>query len=316
MLNLGAITSLSGFMMSDVLWLRSLSVVGSCCGITYNLTRVPRQLNAVAWGIVFASVNVIQIIRLLYERREVKFSIEEGQLYYRQFAEFGVEPRLFSDLMKTAKWRSYREGETIVPNGKPLHSVIIIFRGTAAATDPTTGRQLYTYSGSENGCIIGATTLVDPSILGRNYPNQIVAKEPVRLVEFNVKKLHAFLKSKAGGSAEAAMLHMAYVDLIGALRRHRRGKVKGKGPEHERSQEELGDALDELKSMLVTACAQGVVPPKSRKSIREFMEKHNLTQSQLVAFLPAVGWTEMEWLDGARHSQLVLKEKDKDKDVS
>ena len=89
MLNLGAITSLSGFLMTDVLWLRSLSVVGSFCGITYNLTRVPKQYNAVAWGLVFASVNTVQIIRLLQERREVKFSVEEGQLFYRHFAPFG-----------------------------------------------------------------------------------------------------------------------------------------------------------------------------------------------------------------------------------
>ena len=38
-MNFGAIASLTGFMMTDVMYLRSLSVVGSACGITYNLTR-------------------------------------------------------------------------------------------------------------------------------------------------------------------------------------------------------------------------------------------------------------------------------------
>ena len=33
-MNVGAILSLSGFMMTDVLYLRMLSVCGSCCGMT------------------------------------------------------------------------------------------------------------------------------------------------------------------------------------------------------------------------------------------------------------------------------------------
>ena len=48
-MNVGAIVSLSGFCMSDVLLLRCMSIFGSTCGIIYNFTRVPRQMNAVAW---------------------------------------------------------------------------------------------------------------------------------------------------------------------------------------------------------------------------------------------------------------------------
>ncbi len=38
-MNVGAISGLVGFMMSDVLHLRLLSITGSLCGITYNITR-------------------------------------------------------------------------------------------------------------------------------------------------------------------------------------------------------------------------------------------------------------------------------------
>ena len=60
-MNLGAVSSLSGFMMSDVLYLRGLSVFGSLCGITYNATRQPAQWNGVAWGCVFISTNLYMI---------------------------------------------------------------------------------------------------------------------------------------------------------------------------------------------------------------------------------------------------------------
>ena len=68
-MNIGAIASLSGFMMSDIMHLRILSVVGSGCGITYNLTRKPPQINAVLWGLVFASVNIYQLYHRIWNAK-------------------------------------------------------------------------------------------------------------------------------------------------------------------------------------------------------------------------------------------------------
>ena len=81
-MNLGAVSSLSGFMMSDVLYLRCLSVFGSLCGITYNATRQPAQWNGVAWGCVFISTNLYMIYNLLLERAEIKFSVDEGASWW------------------------------------------------------------------------------------------------------------------------------------------------------------------------------------------------------------------------------------------
>lgn len=39
LMNVGAVTSLAGFMMSDVLQLRMLNVTGTLCGMAYNCTR-------------------------------------------------------------------------------------------------------------------------------------------------------------------------------------------------------------------------------------------------------------------------------------
>jgi hypothetical protein len=62
-MNCGAVLSLSAFMMHDVLILRLLSMCGTCCGMAFNFTRQPRQINAVAWGMVFISVNALQVRR-------------------------------------------------------------------------------------------------------------------------------------------------------------------------------------------------------------------------------------------------------------
>jgi hypothetical protein len=39
LMNVGAVASLSGFCMTDVLSLRMLNICGSLCGMAYNLTR-------------------------------------------------------------------------------------------------------------------------------------------------------------------------------------------------------------------------------------------------------------------------------------
>ena len=284
MMNFGAVTSLSGFMMTDVLALRSLSIVGSLSGVIYNITRVPKQLNAVAWGGVFISVNLVQIVRLLIERRDVKFSVEQGELYYRVFAPYGVEPKLFLRLMKDAEWKTYGKGETLVSPGKPLNRVHLLVQGTATSSSQE-NQKLYTYSATDNGSIIGATAVVDPSILGNNYPNSIRANGKVRAVSFDTEKLRQFLQNN-DATAEAAFLHLMYVDLIGALRRDRK----------------IGAALKGLKEMLTKTCSTHMISPKERREIREFVENHHITEEQFRALLESVGWSEQEWKDGAQHS--------------
>lgn len=130
-MNLGAVSSLSGFMMSDVLYLRCLSVFGSLCGITYNATRQPAQWNGVAWGCVFISTNLYMIYNLLLERAEIKFSVDELRLYQTHFEAYGVTPGQFHRLMKLANWERLEPGATVVAVGDALDRVIYVHRGRA-----------------------------------------------------------------------------------------------------------------------------------------------------------------------------------------
>ena len=80
-MNVGAIASLSGFMMSDVMHLRALSILGSACGMCYNFTRKPRQINALLWGLVFASVNVYHLYWLYQERSDITLMFSADGIY-------------------------------------------------------------------------------------------------------------------------------------------------------------------------------------------------------------------------------------------
>jgi len=301
MMNFGAITSLSGFMMTDVIYLRALSMVGSACGVTYNITRVPKQLNAVTWGLVFIAVNAVQIVRLLLEREDIHFSVEEADLFHKNFKPFGVEPKVFKKLMESlGGWKWCKPGEIIVPDGKPLNSVIILVSGKATAHH-VNGKALYSYSSTENGKIVGATGLFDNTILGRAYPNAVIADEPTRILAFNTKELANFFESN-NNCVKAAILHMVYIDLIGSLRRHRDVGEQEKG---------MGMALHHLKISLQQACADGIIHSKERRLIRKLVEKYGIDESQFNALLGStdIGWTKEEWKDGAKQSILDNEEK-------
>ena len=172
-MNLGAVSGLCGFMMSDVLYLRMLSICGSLCGITYNITRTPRQINACLWGAVFISTNAFMIVQLIRERNQEgpQFTFNELELWQRHFSDHGVDHKTFKRLMDHAKWETKRLGDVIVPAGKPLERVILIHDGLATAFKEGVGKhglrwakKMYEYEGrGRNGCIIGGTALVDPN---------------------------------------------------------------------------------------------------------------------------------------------------------
>ena len=301
MMNFGAITSLTGFVCTDVLYLRSLSILGSACGIVYNMTRVPKQINAVLWGLVFICVNLGRIVQLLDEQKDIQFTVEEADCYHRLFRPHGVEPYVFKKLLKRAKWKTVNPGRHLIRCGKPLNHVHILVRGTATAYDGKTDQRLYNYSSEDNGCIIGATAVVDPGIIGREYPNNIVAEDNVRVLSFQTHSLIDFFSQENMSDVEAAMLHMMYVDLIQSLRRQR--KESGSLKRRESVGEGMGRALSDLKAMLSTALAGGTVEARKRREIREYMEKYRITNAQLKALLRSkeVGrWTWEEWKDGAK----------------
>ena len=320
MMNFGAITSLTGFMMTDVLKLRTLSIVGSLCGVVYNITRTPRQLNAVAWGGVFISVNVIQIIRLLMERQEIKFTVDEANLYYRRFEPHGVTPIQFQKLMsKFGKWKKYKSGEVLVKDGKALENVIILADGKATAIEPSSsspssGISLFSYSSTEdNGQIIGATGLVDSTIIGKPYPHRIVADQNSLAVIFPTKKLQQFLKED-NPSLNAAILHMMYVDFQRSVN-HRRPSIEGSNgnngddDENDNTTTKAELALHELKLLLRMACATGTVHDKERSIIHNYRKQNpNISQEQFVDLLQSneVGnWTIEDWKNGTKETTVM-----------
>ena len=136
-----------------------------------------------------------------------------------------------------------------------LNRVHLLIQRSVTCTSSTKG-DLYEYSAQDNGAIIGATAVVDPSIVGRACPNTIRANDAVRTVSFDTTKLRTFLKENAP-NIEAALLILMYVDLIGGLRRDRK----------------IAATLDRVKELLLAKCRKQSVTPAEKRVIQDLCEK-------------------------------------------
>ena len=68
---------LSSFLMRNILVLRLLSITGGVFFATYFLSQNPPMTAPVKWNILFAIVNLTQIVRFLRANRKVPLCVEE-----------------------------------------------------------------------------------------------------------------------------------------------------------------------------------------------------------------------------------------------
>ena len=330
-MNIGAISGLVGFMMSDVLHLRLLSITGSLCGITYNITRNPRQINACLWGGLFATVNAYMTYKLLQERNaaEPQFNVHEMELWQRHFKEYGVKAKVFKKMVSEADWHTYRKGEVIVPFNIPLDRVHIIHDGQATVfKEGTEGElkyrtEIYKLVGrGRNGCIVGGTALVEPKTAKHPYPLTVEAEtDATVVVSWDRNNLKQLMRKES--TLEAAFIHTMYVDLISGLRRSRRwtdddvavdrdvveeAEVEEEGDynshrravgveERRKVRQTMGKYRIMLKEAINTREANRLDPRKKRAA-RMFAKKNKLTLAQHVHTLHSLGWNKHQWEDG------------------
>jgi len=300
--------SLSGFMMSDVMHLRFLSICGSMCGITYNVTRKPPQYNACYWGLVFVSVNIYHLYYLYLERNEdMTFNPEEMLLYSCQFKQWGVEPWQFKKLVRLdgCRFRKYKRGDIIINADKKLNDVLMVVRGEVGAESPDSPplarKPMYTYRGDgHNGCVIGGTALVDANVRNKKYPNRLVCEaDDTIVVKWDTNELSLVMEKDK--EVESAVLHSLYTELIQGLRRDRQNR------KDEDSADRMYDKLMEFERLIDgaiknAAIENGVVTlnSKDKREVREYARKNGVTLAQRESLVWKHKWTMDEWDDGAK----------------
>jgi CRP-like cAMP-binding protein len=169
-LNFGSLCTLTGFTRSDVLELRAFSMTGSVSSVIYFLSMQPLRWAPIAWSSLFATVNAVNIYKILYERNaNVVLSPHEQDIFVEHFMPHGVTPKQFEKICSRAKTITYKQGQLIVKQGDPLKHVYLVVEGKTRAN--YMGRRLTAVSsapghrekkiGGDSGAWIGEMTFLE-----------------------------------------------------------------------------------------------------------------------------------------------------------
>ena len=116
------------FLVKDILYLRILSILASLFSVLYNFyIPVEPMWLAINWNIIFVLVNIYHIAVIIYEKRPVKMSSKEKELYETMFR--GLSPVEFLKITKVAEWKEYKSPLPIITQGKPVKDLILIYNG-------------------------------------------------------------------------------------------------------------------------------------------------------------------------------------------
>jgi len=116
------------FLVKDILYLRILSILASLFSVLYNFyIPVEPMWLAINWNIIFVLVNIYHIAVIIYEKRPVKMSPKEKELYETMFR--GLSPVEFLKITKIARWKKFKSPLPIIQQGKPVNDLILIYNG-------------------------------------------------------------------------------------------------------------------------------------------------------------------------------------------
>lgn len=128
--HLSYLLNATALLMRDILLLRLVAIVAASCNLAFAwFNGVEPNWITVFWQAVFISINLVWSARLIYERKGLRFTEAEQELYETVFRNFA--PGEFLKLMRLAKWRTAEPGEMLTQAGQPVDEVMLIYNGAA-----------------------------------------------------------------------------------------------------------------------------------------------------------------------------------------
>ena len=173
---------LVSYVMRDILWLRIFTVIAAACLILYFYFLPEPLLTSVYWNILFITLNVYWIARLVLERRPVQLTADEKQLCELVFRL--VSPREMISLLKIGTWETAEANECLVPGGSKLDKLMLIQSGQACLIVDGVKTQII-----NPGQFMGSISFITDEIA----PADFVALEPMRYLRWDKSSLKRYL---------------------------------------------------------------------------------------------------------------------------
>lgn len=182
LIDLSSLLTVASFSVRAILPLRALAVASQVFAIPYFIFQATPLWTPVGWTVLFLAINLYHIMRILLERRPVRFTADERQLYELTFQNF--EPRDFRELLKLGKWKTAERGDNLLTRGQSIVEFVVPISGTVSASLDKKG-----VSQLQPGELIGAGI----ALTGQASPFNADFTEDARYMSWSVTDVHQFL---------------------------------------------------------------------------------------------------------------------------
>lgn len=119
------------YLVRDMLWLRTIAVCSSMLMITFNLIAYKFPIwGIVAWNVFFISINIYNLVKLIRERANIRFTEDEQWLFDTVFPH--LAPHQFRKLSEIADWERLPEGAELATENAPMRAMFFIRDGRLA----------------------------------------------------------------------------------------------------------------------------------------------------------------------------------------
>lgn len=129
LINTANVLYLFSYMVRDILWLRTLTVIAALCLMPYFYFQSVPLMTPIYWNIGFTILNIFWIVLLLLERRPIRLSQKEERLCELVFRT--MTPREMMRILELATWKMANVDECFVDHGSKLDELIVIYSGKA-----------------------------------------------------------------------------------------------------------------------------------------------------------------------------------------
>lgn len=113
------------FLVRDILWLRILVVLS--CLFMVGFGYIADNMSILVWNSLFILINLIQIVRIVIERRPIKLPAYIDTIHHRRFDRLNSREFLF--LWKMGESKTFEKGDILVEQGKIPSDLLFVLDG-------------------------------------------------------------------------------------------------------------------------------------------------------------------------------------------
>lgn len=128
---------LLSYLMIEILYLRVLLAAAMFFFTTWGLVILRVSVDTTVWNFVFLTINIGHIIKILYDRRPLKFDPDREFIWqYIFFRYYNMDRHTFAALTETCVIRTYKAGTYYAKKGDLVANLSLIIEGRVGVFIP------------------------------------------------------------------------------------------------------------------------------------------------------------------------------------